>query len=296
MASGQGRRNPFDRKISQVHLAQHRDPAARRASAPGRCRRKTARRSGSRSPPPGASARYRCRSPAPPAPPARPVPRRLVRPVRSSASGHIATIAAAEPRIRLHVPTTTGRSPRACSAPRDRAEPLGRPALCRPMRRRAGRQHRVGRLQRPARHAVSQARSGSGKQVIPAAASWSRCRSSVCIRLRAGIAVRMRRARARCRTSRAAPPAGNSGWTGPRSADRRRNRSRCSARRSRSSPGRSHQAGRAVHHDVVEPRALPRQPGERRRGQQGDLGRPDDAPGSPRTARTPARNRPARRA
>ena len=88
---------------------------------------------------------------------------------------------------------------------------------------------------------------------------------------------RAARSHGRCRTSRAGSCAaadGSSGWSGRRSAGRRRGRTApsISRRRSRSQPDRSHHSGRSSIQMVVEPGRLRQPVREGGGGQQGDVG------------------------
>ena len=194
-------------------------------------------------------------------------------------------------------PITTGAYPR----PASRAASAPKRSAGQRLRGRCGAAPGTSRAQRSGERADR--RAGEPGQVRRR--GTRRCRPSPAARAaaracasesRAGIGVRMRAAGCDAGPARPAGQAEIARRSAPRSAGHRRSRTRAAcataaqARRSPTRPGGDRPArGRTTARAAASS-------ANGARGQQRDLARRDDAPGSPRTGRRTARNRPARRA
>ena len=257
-----GRRQPWPSEVGQTRLAQHggQPPSGiarrgqrgvavageqhqaaarpwRRRGASGRCRcPPRARRGRRRRPAPEIGAAGQVDAPAPPS---RMVAARVAlglgcRPPRAQPA-----------RSRNNTARAAKRSGRPALAPGDaapRRAPAGRTAPA--ARARAPRPARTGR--------AAGTRRSRPCATVPAAAPRVHARRG------RGWHANARR-RARCRTRAAGRPAGSSGMERPRSAGRRRGRTRASCRRRRAQPRHVPPVRAGIHLDAVEPRRVPRQ-------------------------------------
>ncbi len=194
---------------------------------------------------------------------------RVVRPVRSTACGHAARMAAACRHRRRCRRRCTG--PAASRPPARRTVALASACGGGAGRRRGpARERRRGTRRRlpPRQPARGRAR---GTASTPAIASCSRCRSSVCIAFARGLACG--KAQPRAMPDQAGRPARRKYQPDrPEVCRSYTGRSRAAPAAAAAAPARA-TAAAAVHHHPVEPGCGARERGERRRGQQRDVRR-----------------------